>query len=52
LCRYKIETTTAAANRDPAIWKFYDAALAEFSVDENYLLMCLLDRLTAGLAKL
>jgi MarR family transcriptional regulator, organic hydroperoxide resistance regulator len=42
---------TWAAMR-PAIRKFYDAALADFSLEESYLLMRLLDRLSAGLAKL
>ena len=36
----------------PSIRGFYEAALAELSVEESYLLMRLLDRLTAGLAKL
>lgn len=36
----------------PSIRGFYDAALADFSVEESYLLMRLLDRLSAGLAKL
>jgi MarR family transcriptional regulator, organic hydroperoxide resistance regulator len=36
----------------PAIRGFYDAALADFSIEESYLLMRLLDRLSAGLAKL
>jgi MarR family transcriptional regulator, organic hydroperoxide resistance regulator len=36
----------------PAIRVFYDAALADFSMEESYLLMRLLDRLSAGLAKL
>jgi MarR family transcriptional regulator, organic hydroperoxide resistance regulator len=36
----------------PAIRGFYDAALADFSIEERYLLMRLLDRLSAGLAKL
>jgi MarR family transcriptional regulator, organic hydroperoxide resistance regulator len=36
----------------PAIRGFYDAALADFSLEETYLLMRLLDRLSAGLAKL
>lgn len=31
---------------------FYEAALVDFSIEESYLLMRLLDRLTAGLAKL
>jgi MarR family transcriptional regulator, organic hydroperoxide resistance regulator len=42
---------TWAAMR-PAIREFYDAALADFSLEESYLLMRLLDRLSAGLAKL
>jgi MarR family transcriptional regulator, organic hydroperoxide resistance regulator len=42
---------TWAAMR-PAIRGFYDAALADFSMEESYLLMRLLDRLSAGLAKL
>jgi MarR family transcriptional regulator, organic hydroperoxide resistance regulator len=40
------------ADMRPAIRGFYDAALAEFSMEESYLLMRLLDRLSAGLAKL
>ena len=36
----------------PSIQGFYDAALADFSLEESYLLMRLLDRLTLGLAKL
>jgi MarR family transcriptional regulator, organic hydroperoxide resistance regulator len=40
------------ANMRPRIRGFYDAALADFSIEESYLLMRLLDRLTAGLAKL
>jgi MarR family transcriptional regulator, organic hydroperoxide resistance regulator len=36
----------------PNIRGFYDAALADFTIEESYLLMRLLDRLTAGLAKL
>ena len=36
----------------PAIRGFYEAALADFSIEESYLLMRLLDRLSAGLAKL
>jgi MarR family transcriptional regulator, organic hydroperoxide resistance regulator len=36
----------------PSIRLFYEAALAEFSIEESYLLMRLLDRLSAGLAKL
>jgi MarR family transcriptional regulator, organic hydroperoxide resistance regulator len=36
----------------PAIHGFYNAALADFSVEESFLLMRLLDRLSAGLAKL
>jgi MarR family transcriptional regulator, organic hydroperoxide resistance regulator len=40
------------AEMRPAIWAFYDNALADFSIEESYLLMRLLDRLTAGLAKL
>ncbi len=36
----------------PKIRAFYGAALADFSVEESYLLMLLLDRLSAGLAKL
>jgi MarR family transcriptional regulator, organic hydroperoxide resistance regulator len=42
---------TWAAMR-PSIRGFYDAALADFSMEESYLLMRLLDRLSAGLAKL
>jgi MarR family transcriptional regulator, organic hydroperoxide resistance regulator len=40
------------ADMRPNIRDFYDAALADFSVEESYLLMRLLDRLSAGLAKL
>jgi MarR family transcriptional regulator, organic hydroperoxide resistance regulator len=40
------------ADMRPSIRGFYDAALADFSVEESYLLMRLLDRLSAGLAKL
>lgn len=36
----------------PSIHGFYAAALADFSLEESYLLMRLLDRLTAGLARL
>lgn len=36
----------------PSIQGFYSAALAEFSLEESFLLMRLLDRLSAGLAKL
>ena len=36
----------------PSIQGFYAAALAEFSLEESFLLMRLLDRLSAGLAKL
>ncbi len=36
----------------PSIRGFYEAALADFSIEESYLLMRLLDRLSAGLAKL
>ncbi len=36
----------------PRIHGFYEAALADLSIEESYLLMRLLDRLTAGLAKL
>ena len=42
---------TWAAMR-PSIRGFYDAALADFSMEESYLLMRLLDRLSAGLAQL
>ncbi len=35
-----------------SIHGFYAAALADFSMEESYLLMRLLDRLTTGLAKL
>jgi MarR family transcriptional regulator, organic hydroperoxide resistance regulator len=42
---------TWAAMR-PAIRDFYKAALADFSMEESFLLMRLLDRLSAGLAKL
>ncbi len=40
------------ADMRPSIRGFYEAALAEFSMEESYLLMRLLDRLSAGLAKL
>ena len=40
------------AEMRPSIRGFYDAALADFSIEESYLLMRLLDRLSAGLAKL
>jgi MarR family transcriptional regulator, organic hydroperoxide resistance regulator len=40
------------ADMRPSIRSFYDAALADFSMEESYLLMRLLDRLSAGLAKL
>ena len=40
------------AEMQPSIRDFYDAALADFSIEEAYLLMRLLDRLGAGLAKL
>jgi MarR family transcriptional regulator, organic hydroperoxide resistance regulator len=40
------------ADMRPAIRGFYDNALADFSLEESYLLMRLLDRLSAGLAKL
>ena len=40
------------ADMRPNIRGFYDAALADFSIEESYLLMRLLDRLSAGLAKL
>jgi MarR family transcriptional regulator, organic hydroperoxide resistance regulator len=40
------------ADMRPSIRGFYEAALADFSMEESYLLMRLLDRLTAGLAKL
>jgi MarR family transcriptional regulator, organic hydroperoxide resistance regulator len=43
---------TTWANMLPSIRGFYEAALADFSVEESYLLMRLLDRLSAGLAKL
>ena len=36
----------------PFIRSFYEDALTDFSIEETYLLMRLLDRLTAGLAKL
>jgi MarR family transcriptional regulator, organic hydroperoxide resistance regulator len=36
----------------PSIQGFYDAALADFTIEESYLLMRLLDRLRTGLAKL
>jgi hypothetical protein len=34
----------------PSIRGFYEAALADFSIEESYLLMRLLERLTTGLA--
>jgi MarR family transcriptional regulator, organic hydroperoxide resistance regulator len=40
------------ADMRPNIRGFYESALTEFSIEETYLLMRLLDRLTAGLAKL
>jgi len=40
------------AGMRPSIRSFYEAALADFSIEESYLLMRLLDRLSAGLAKL
>lgn len=40
------------ADMRPNIRAFYEAALADFSIEESYLLMRLLDRLSAGLAKL
>ena len=40
------------ADMRPGIRGFYEAALADFSIEESYLLMRLLDRLSAGLAKL
>jgi MarR family transcriptional regulator, organic hydroperoxide resistance regulator len=40
------------ADMRPNIRAFYDAALADFSMEESYLLMRLLDRLSVGLAKL
>ncbi len=40
------------ADMRPSIRGFYDAALADFSIEESYLLMRLLDRLSTGLAKL
>jgi MarR family transcriptional regulator, organic hydroperoxide resistance regulator len=40
------------AEMRPNIRGFYEAALTDFSIEETYLLMRLLDRLTAGLAKL
>lgn len=36
----------------PSIQAFYAAALADFSLEESFLLMRLLDRLSTGLAKL
>jgi len=36
----------------PSIRGFYEAALADFSMEESYLLMRLLDRLSAGVATL
>ena len=36
----------------PSIQAFYAAALGDFSLEESFLLMRLLDRLSAGLAKL
>jgi DNA-binding MarR family transcriptional regulator len=40
------------ADMGPSIRGFYDAALADFSMEESYLLMRLLDRLSARLTKL
>jgi MarR family transcriptional regulator, organic hydroperoxide resistance regulator len=40
------------AEMRPRIRSYYEAALAEFSMEESYLLMRLLDRLSGGLAKL
>lgn len=40
------------ADMQPSIRGFYEAALTDFSMEESYLLMRLLDRLSAGLAKL
>jgi MarR family transcriptional regulator, organic hydroperoxide resistance regulator len=40
------------ADMGPSIRGFYEAALTDFSMEESYLLMRLLDRLSAGLAKL
>lgn len=44
--------TKTWADMRSSIREFYEAALADFSIEESYLLMRLLDRLTAGLAKL
>ncbi len=44
--------TKTWADMRPNIRAFYEAALADFSIEESYLLMRLLDRLSAGLAKL
>jgi MarR family transcriptional regulator, organic hydroperoxide resistance regulator len=38
------------ADMRPSIRGFYEAALADFSIEESYLLMRLLERLTTGLA--
>jgi MarR family transcriptional regulator, organic hydroperoxide resistance regulator len=40
------------ADLQPSIRAFYESALADFSIEESHLLMCLLDRLSAGLAKI
>ncbi len=40
------------ADMRPNIRGFYEAALTDLSIEETFLLMRLLDRLTAGLAKL
>jgi MarR family transcriptional regulator, organic hydroperoxide resistance regulator len=44
--------TKTWADMRPAIRGFYDAALTDFSIEESYMLMRLLDRLSTGLAKL
>ncbi len=49
LTRKGIKTWT---DMRPNIRAFYEAALTDFSMEESYLLMRLLDRLSAGLAKL
>jgi MarR family transcriptional regulator, organic hydroperoxide resistance regulator len=50
--RLTVKGVKTWADMRPSIRGFYDAALADFSMEESYLLMRLLDRLSAGLAKL
>jgi MarR family transcriptional regulator, organic hydroperoxide resistance regulator len=50
--RLTVKGVKTWADMRPSIRGFYEAALADFSMEESYLLMRLLDRLTAGLAKL